>query len=207
MTSGSAQSGKGARGFPGAVSYAVGHRIRIEILAALHEGSASAIELARIVRQPLSTVTHHINELLKSGSIEIERTEKVRSVEQRFYAVAESRYVSDEEMREETEEQRQEGCQSTLEGMMAEVLAGFWAGKLTSDPRVFLTWTWFNVDAQGREEIADEQLRSWRRLEEIEARAAARCARSGANKTSVQVSSIGFERPRSVANPPCKRNR
>lgn len=96
--------GKGARGFQGAVSYAIGHRIRVEILAALHEGSASAVE---------------------------------------------------------------------LEAMMAEAL---------------------------------EQLRSWRRLEEIEARAAARCARSAANKTSVQVSSIGFERPCSVPTPPCKPN-
>jgi DNA-binding transcriptional ArsR family regulator len=197
----------GGRGRQEAVSYAVGHRIRVEILAALHEGSASATELSRRVRQPLSTVTHHVDELLKSGSIRVQRTEKVRSVEQRFYAVAESRYVSDEEMREETEEQRQEGCQAILEAMMAELLAGFWAGKLTSDPRVFLTWTWFNVDARGREEIADEQLRSWQRLEEIAAEAATRCARSGEATTSVQVSSIGFERAHSVPGPPCIPNR
>jgi DNA-binding transcriptional ArsR family regulator len=190
-----------------AVSYAVGHRIRVEILAALHEQAASAIELARIVRQPLSTVTHHIGALVKAGSIQVERTEKVRSVEQRFYAVPEAWFVSDEEMAEETEEERQESCRAILEAMMAEALAGFWAGKLTSDPRVFLTWTWFNVDDKGREEIADEQERSWRRLEEIEARAADRCARSGADTTSVQVSSIGFERPRNAANSPCKPNR
>jgi DNA-binding transcriptional ArsR family regulator len=193
----------GERGYQEAVSYAVGHRIRVEILAALHEGSASAVELARIVHQPLSTVTHHVDELLKSGSIQVERTQKVRSVEQRFYAVPARWFVSDEEMREETEEQRQESCRVVLESVMAEALAGFWAGQLTSDPRVFLTWTWFNVDAQGREEIADEQLRSWKRLEEIEANSAARCARSGADTTSVQVSSIGFERGRNVPGPPC----
>jgi DNA-binding transcriptional ArsR family regulator len=193
----------GERGRQEAVSYAVGHRIRVEILAALHEGSASAVELARIVHQPLSTVTHHVDELLKAGSIHVERTEKVRSVEQRFYAVPARWFISDEEMQEETEEQRQESCRVILESVMAEALAGFWAGKLTSDPRVFLTWTWFNVDPQGREEIADEQLRSWKRLEEIEANSAARCARSGADTTSVQVSSIGFERARNVPGPPC----
>ena len=195
--------GKGNRALQDAVSYAVGHRIRVEILAALHEGSASANELARRVRQPLSTVTHHVGELLDAGSIQVERTERVRSVDQRFYSVPARWFTSDEEMQEETEEERQESCRVILESMMAEALAGFWAGKLTSDPRLFLTWTWLNVDPQGREEIADEQLRSWKRLEEIEAEAAARCARSGADRTSVQVSSIGFERARSVAGPPC----
>ncbi len=197
----------GDRGCQEAVSYAVGHRIRVEIFAALHEGSASAIELSRIVRQPLSTVTHHIGALLEAGSIRVERTEKVRSVEQRFYAVPEPLHVSDDEMWEQTEEERQACCRVVLESMVAEALAGFWAGQLTSDPRVFLSWTWFNVDAQGREEIADEQLRSWKRLEEIEAQAAARCARSGEARTSVQVSSVGFERARSVPSPPCIPNR
>jgi DNA-binding transcriptional ArsR family regulator len=193
---------KGSRGYQGAVSYAVGHRIRVEIFAALHEGSASAIELSRIVRQPLSTVTHHVGALLEAGSIRVERTEKVRSVEQRIYAVHEPLYLSDEEMWEETEEGRQECCRVVLESMMAEALAGFWAGQLTSDPRVFLSWTWFNVDAQGREEIADEQLRSWERLEEIEAKAAARRERSGEAHVSVQVSSVGFERARAAPGPP-----
>ena len=193
----------GERGFQEAVSYAVGHRIRVEIFAALHEGSASAIELSRIVRQPLSTVTHHIGALLEAGSILVVRTEKVRSVEQRIYGVPEPLYVSDEEMWEEGEEERREHCRVVLEGMMAEALAGFWAGALSSDSRVFLSWTWFNVDAQGREEIADEQFRSWKRLEEIEAGAAARREQSGEDYVSVTVSSVGFKRARAAPGPPC----
>jgi DNA-binding transcriptional ArsR family regulator len=195
---------KGGRKAQEAVSYAVGHRIRVEILAALHEmKSASAKELARLVRQPLSTVTHHVGELREAGSIQVERTEKVRSVDQRFYATPAHWFASDEEMREETEEGRQRSCRVILESMMAEALAGFWAGRLTSDPRVFLTWTWFNVDSQGREEIADEQLRSWKRLEEIEARAAARREQAGEGHVSVVVSSVGFERARTAPGPPC----
>lgn len=202
MTSSTEGSNRG-RGFQEAVSYAVGHRIRVEIFAALHEGPASAIELSRIVHQPLSTVTHHIGALLEAGSIRVQRTEKVRSVEQRIYAVPDPLYISDEGMWEETEEGRQECCRVVLESMMAEALAGFWAGQLTSDPRVFLSWTWFNVDAQGREEIADEQFRSWKRLEEIEAKAVARRERSGEDCVSVTVSSVGFERARAAPGPPC----
>ena len=61
------------RGVEDSVSYAVGHRVRIEILAALHEGPASAAQLAKIVRQSLSTVGYHLEELLKDGSIAVIR--------------------------------------------------------------------------------------------------------------------------------------
>jgi len=191
------------RGSEEAVSYTLGHRIRVEILTALHElQSASAIELARIVGQPLSTVTHHISELLKSGSLRVKRTEKVRSVEQRFYSVEGWHYTDDEEFQEMTEAERQKNCRVVLESMIAEVLAGFWAGKLTADPRLFLCWNWFDVDAEGRDEIAEEQIRSWERLEEIGARAAARRARSGAEPVSVSISAAGFERPKVASGRP-----
>jgi DNA-binding transcriptional ArsR family regulator len=58
-----------SRSFEEAVSYAVGHRIRVEIIVALHDlDTASAIELSRIVHQPLSTVTHHLRELASASS-------------------------------------------------------------------------------------------------------------------------------------------
>jgi DNA-binding transcriptional ArsR family regulator len=199
----SAKAGKRGREIQDAVSYAVGHRIRVEILTALHEkGSASAIELSRVVRQPLSTVTHHVGELLKSGSIRIERTEKVRSVDQRFYCLLNPVYVSDEDLAALSEEERQEIFRSILQSMMAEALASFWAGKFNADPRHFVSWAWFNVDAEGREQIAEEQDRSWRRIDEIEEEAAARCAESGESPFSVLVSSLGVERARTAPGPP-----
>lgn len=199
-----AGEGERSRGFQEAVSYAVGHRIRVEILAALHEREdASASELARIVHQPLSTVTHHVEELLKAGSIMIARTEKVRSVRQNFYRVAGSLFLTDEEVAALTEEERQEICRMVLQGVTAEALTAFWGGKLTSDLRACLIWSWLNVDQQGREEIADEQARSWERLCQIEAESAARQAERGEHTHSVFVSLLGFERCRTAPGPPC----
>jgi DNA-binding transcriptional ArsR family regulator len=193
-----------ARGFPDAVSYAVGHRIRVEILAVLHERDASANELARSVRQPLSTVTHHVGELLRAGSIEIARTEKVRSVNQHFYRVAGTGYISDEEMGAISEEGRQEISMMVLQALTAEALAAFWNGKLTSDPRVCLLWSWFNVDGRGRDEIADEQARSWERICAIRDESDARRAESGEEAISVLVSALGFERCRTAPGLPCR---
>jgi DNA-binding transcriptional ArsR family regulator len=181
----------------------VGHRIRVEILTALHEvESASAMELARIVRQPLSTVTHHIRELLKSDSICVERTEKVRSVDQRFYSLLSPIYVGNEEWAGMSEAERQKTCGTVLQSLMAEALAAFGAGKIAADPKQVTCWAWFNVDEQGRTAIAEEQIRSWRRLDEIEEEASARCAESGAERSTILVSSLGFERVRPAASPP-----
>lgn len=186
-----------------AVSYAIGHRIRVEILTVLHErADASAIELARIVHQPLSTITHHIGALVKAGSIQVERTEKARSVEQRFYGLATPIYVSDEEWAELSEEGRQEVCRSLLQSIVAEALASFWAGKITADPRHFISWAWFNVDTRGREAIAEEQVRSWQRIGEIERESTARCAEDGEEPFSVMVSSLSFDRARTAPGPP-----
>lgn len=194
--------GKGPRGIEDAVSYALGHRIRIEILAALHEGPDSADGLAKIVRRPLSTVTHHIGELLKDGSIEIARTEQVGNLVQHFYCVVKLPYYSDEDFAALSREEKLEIIGLILRAAMAEALAALWAGKLLDDPRVILAWNRINLDRQGREELADEQARSWSRIQEIEAESANRRAESGEPGITYVVTSFGYKRSRTSAQQP-----
>jgi len=195
--------GKGTRGVEDSVSYAVGHRIRIEILAALHEGPESADGLAKIVRRPLSTVTHHIEELLKDGSIEIARTEQIRvNMTQHFYRVVDLPEFSDEEIAAMTREERQALAGLILQASMAESLASLWAGKMHSDPRVFLAWNRITLDKQGRDDFADEQIQSWGRVKEIECESTNRRAESGEPGVTYIVTSFGYERSRISAPPP-----
>lgn len=184
------------------VSYAVGHRVRIEVLAALNERSYSAADLARIVHQPLSTVTHHVEELLKSGSIEVARTQQIRNVSQNFYRAVEVPFFSDEQMTAKTPEERQEIYGLILQASMAEALASFWAGKITEDPRVMMAWNWLNVDEQGREEIANELAELWSRVEQIEARSVARRVQSGEEAQSIVVTTFGYPRSRTSPQSP-----
>jgi DNA-binding transcriptional ArsR family regulator len=188
-----------ARGIEEAVSYAIGHRIRVEMLCLLNEGTRSADELARVIRQPLSKATHHIRELLDSGSIEIARVEKVRNVSQNYYRAVEIPFFSDEEMAAKTTEERQAIYGLILQASTAEALASLWSGKIKDDPRVWLSWCWFNVDDEGRGEIADELAASWERLREIEVRATSRRIESGKEAVSMIVTSMGFERSRGGA--------
>lgn len=191
-----------ARGIEQRVSYAVGHRVRIEILAALHERSYSAIELARITRQSLSTVGHHVEELLKDGSIEVARTERVRNISQSFYRAVRRAYTNSEEHAELSDEVKQETFGVILQAIMAESMASFWAGSMIEDDHIWLGWNWFNVDQEGREEIAAIQEQAWAQIQEVEARAAERRAESGEEPQSIVVSSLGFPRIRNTPLPP-----
>ena len=194
--------GKGGRSVEEAVSYAIGHRIRIEVLAALHEGPASANELAKIVCQPLSKLAHHIEELLASNSIEIARTEQVGNINQNFYCMVRLPFYSDEDIAAMTPDERQALAGIILQAATAEALASLWFGKMHSDPRVMLAWNRIHLDEQGRNDLADEQARSWERMMEIEAESANRRAKSGAAATTYVITSLGYERSRTEAPAP-----
>jgi DNA-binding transcriptional ArsR family regulator len=185
-----------------ALSYAVGHRIRFEVLALLNESIRTPDELARLIRQPLGKVTHHINALAASGAIELARTEPVRNTTRHFYRAIKIPYLSDEETRALPPETRREIIRLILQAIMAESLASFSAGRMDDDDDIWLSWRWFNLDAEGRREIADEQAESWERIQAIEARSAARRAESGGDPVSIIVSSLGYVRNRTSPKPP-----
>jgi DNA-binding transcriptional ArsR family regulator len=185
-----------------AVSHSVGHRMRIEVLAALHEGPATASELAKIVHQPLSLLTYHIDELLKSGAIEIAYTQMIGSIEQNVYCVVRLPFFTDDDWEKMTPQERQVTSAVVLQAAMAEALASLWAGKFHSDPRVMVAWNRIVLDKQGRDDLADEQARSWRRIEEIETEATARLTDAGESGQAYVVTSFGYERSRNSAPPP-----
>jgi DNA-binding transcriptional ArsR family regulator len=199
--------GTSGRSVEQAVSYSVGHRFRIEILAALHEGAATAAELSRVLRVPLSNLGHHIEQLRKQGSIEVVDTRQVGNVTQNVYCAVKLPEYTSEEFEEMDENERQATLAIILQASMAEALASLWAGKLVSDPRVMLAWNRINLDAEGREELAQEQDGSWLRIKDIEARSANRKATSGEQGKTYVVTSFGYERSRSEAPTPIKGDR
>jgi DNA-binding transcriptional ArsR family regulator len=195
--------GKKDRGVEDSVGFSLSHQIRVEILAALHEGPETPAGLAKIVRRQLSTVTYHIEELLKDGSIEIAKTVKVRgNISQFWYRVVELPEFSDEEIAAMSEEERHALAALIVQAASAEALAALWAGKMVCDPRIVLMWDRMLFDKQGREDRADEQAASWERLKTIAGESANRMAKSGEKGVTYIVTSFGFERARNLAPEP-----
>lgn len=184
------------------VSYSLGHRIRIEIRAALHEGPATASRLADILQEPLNVVDYHLKEMLSDGSIDIARTEKVGNIDQHYYSVISLPYFSDEEFREMSRADRQTLCAISVQAAIAEAMASLWAGKMAAEPRVLLAWDRIVLDKQGREDLADEEVASWQRKQEIEVRSTNRRAKSGEPGTTYIITSFSYERSRNSAPDP-----
>jgi DNA-binding transcriptional ArsR family regulator len=196
---------KGQRGksIEEVVSYAVGHRTRIEILALLNEGVYTPDQIAKILGESLGKVTHHIGELVDGGAIELAKTEPVRNTMRHYYRAVSQPFVSEEEAEHMPPQQRQIIVGLILQSIMAESMSAFWAGNMINDPAAtMLAWRWFNVDQEGKKEITTELAESWERIQEIEARSAARRAVSGEEPVSVIVALQGFQRNRSSLSPP-----
>jgi DNA-binding transcriptional ArsR family regulator len=187
------QSGKSVEQL---VGFTLNHKTRVRILTVLYEGTFTVKQIAETIEEPLSNVSNHVKEMLDGGSIEIAKTEIVRNAVQHWYRAVKMPYYSEEDVAAMPPGQRQVTAGLTIQSMAAEMVAGLWAGKMMHDPRMCLAWKWFNVDQQGRREIADELERSWGRIEEIEAEATDRRARSGEEAVSMVVALTGFERAR-----------
>jgi DNA-binding transcriptional ArsR family regulator len=198
----SARPGQRGKSIEEVVEYALGHRIRVYVLTILNEGTYTPDQIAQIIGEPLNKVAHHIRELLDGGSIELAKVRKVRNADQHYYRAVEMPFYSDEEVWAMTPQQRQVSAGIVLQCMMAEGLAAFWAGKIRDDPRTWLAWRWFNVDEQGREDIAEEQQKFWDRMQAIEAESTNRRVESGEEAKSIVVATMGFERERTAPAPP-----
>lgn len=202
MTKTTTRAGQRGKSIEEVVGYALSHRIRVYVLTILNEGTYSPDQIAQIIGEPTNKVSHHVKELLDGGSIELAKIEKVRNADQHFYRAVEMPYYNDEEMSAMPDQQRQVTYGLILQCLIAEAMAWLWGGKMHSDPRVWMAWRWFNVDKQGRQDLADEQQRSWERFQEIEAESTNRRAESGESATSIIMAQMGFERERTAPTPP-----
>lgn len=184
-----------------ALSYAVAHGIRIDILCYLNEQPHSPSGLTRLMGLPLSTVEHHIKELLASNSIELDHIKRVRNTTEHFYRAIEMPFYTDDEMWALPQVTRQEIYGMILQASTAELLASFRAEKISSDRRAWMAWRWFNLDSKGRDDMSNENERSWRRRLEIEAESAERCAETGEKPESIVVTLFTFLRCRNMGRP------
>jgi len=168
----------------------------------LHEGPATASQLAEILHEPLNVIDYHLKEMLADGSVDVAKTEKVGNLDQHYYSVISLPFFSDEEYAAMSEIDRQTLCAVTVQAALAEAMASLWAGKMAAEPRTFLGWDRVVLDKQGREDLADEEAASWQRKQEIEVRSANRRAQSGEAGITYIITSFSYERSRNSAPNP-----
>lgn len=183
------------------VEYAVSHRIRSQILIVLNQGTYTTAEIADVIGEPVNRVGNHIRELLDAGSIEIADTRRRRNVHQHYLRAVRTPFFSKGEAKAMTWQERQVSAGLIIQSLVAEMMAGLWGGRMFDDPRDWLTWEHLSLDAEGRQELYEEQEKSWERLEAIKARAADRVAESGEDTAPYIASVLGFARALEAPQP------
>ncbi len=139
--------------------------------------------------------------LLGGGSIEIAKVEKRRNAELFFYRAVRMAEYSEEDLLAMSPEEREAIIGVAVQLASAEIMTALAAGKLSNDPKVVVAWRWFNLDKQGRRDLADEQVRLWSQVQEIEAESTNRRAESGEEATSFICRRVGLRAGEDRARP------
>lgn len=198
MTTKTARPGQRGKSEQERVGFAVSHRVRVHVLTLLNEGVYTADEIASLIGESRQNVNYHLKELLDAGSIEIAKEEKRRNATLYNYRAVKMPIYDQEEWAALSPDERQGVVALVVQCSTAEVMAALAAGKLSDDPRVTLIWRWFQLDEPGRKLLADEQDRFWERVQQIEAEAINRSAKSGQKTKSYIVGEWGYERARNA---------
>jgi DNA-binding transcriptional ArsR family regulator len=178
------------------VAHAIGHPMRIDALSMLHERTASPKEIADEIGVPLGKVAFHVKELFNTGCIELVKTVPRRGAVEHYYRAARQPLLTDRDWRKlDDGEARQEIAGLAFKAVVTEGLAALRAGKMDDDD-LHLSWQVVDLDAEGRRELAEHQLESLARTEQIRAASEERLRASGEEGTATVTGAFGFERSR-----------
>jgi hypothetical protein len=170
----------------------------MEALTIFNERVASPKEVADEIGVSLNKAGHHIKELLDADCVELVRTEPRGGSVEHFYRGIRRPELSDEEWRATPEESQRRIVATVVRNLIAETLSAIRSGKMVADRFLRLSWKSVSLDAQAREEVADEQRESLERLRRIEVDSAQRMIESGEEGVSTVVAVLGFTRSRKV---------
>ena len=146
---------------------ALGHPLRVRILAILEERTASAVELSRMLHADIGVVAYHVRKLHQLGLIELEKETRVRGAIQRHYRAYERPRISTEAWRDAPPVAKQALIDATLQqiydyGRASNAAGGF------DRADAHITRTPLRLDREAWERLAGSLMRVLEDVAEIE---------------------------------------
>lgn len=181
-----------------AQAFAVGHEVRIEALTIFNERVASPKDVADALGIGLNKAGHHVKILLDEDCIELVRVEPRGGSAEHFYRGIKRPELTNEEWEATPDKRRRKIVAAVVRNLIAEMLSSIRSGRMSADRHLWLSWKAMSLDAQGRQEAADEQRDSLERLKQIEVDSNKRMNTSGEKGVSTIISVLGFTRSRNT---------
>jgi DNA-binding transcriptional ArsR family regulator len=180
---------------------ALAHPLRWELLEVMTErGESSPVELARLLDQPLATVSHHMRVLRDLGCVELTRTEQRRGALEHYYRPLVPAFFDDEQWESIPVVFQRAIAGQVFRRIVDEAGAAGETGAFDK-PTAHVDRMLVQLDEAGRRELSDLLNETLRRAQEIEARSDARGADSADARVSV-VAVLHFELPEALTSSP-----
>lgn len=167
---------------------ALGHPLRLRLLEAVTDAAeASPVQLARMLDQPLGTVSRHMRLLRDLGFIELARGEPRRGAVEHFYRAVRAPFIDDRDWERLPVPMRRGLARQTLRKVFAEAAIaggdGGFDGAGAGIARIPL-----RLDAEGQRELTEVVMDLLRRAKAIQERSDGRAAPAdGARTTCLAV--------------------
>ena len=171
---------------------ALGHPLRVRILALLSERTASPRELAEWLGATLGTVSYHVRTLHELGLIDLVRTSQVRGAVAHHYRSRERPQVSGEEWAAAKPVVKQAAVGATLQTVDDYARASAAAGGFDRG-EAHLTRTHLRLDARGWQAAAKACQKLLADLERVEQSAAKRLEKNPEGASDAAVVMMVFE--------------
>jgi DNA-binding transcriptional ArsR family regulator len=171
---------------------ALTHPLRVQILRALEERTASPSELADEIGAPLGNVSYHVRQLHGLGLIKlVKKTPRRGAIEHHYKALVQPP-ISDDAWAGQPNVVRESVVGTSL-GQLGQDVNAAAAGGGFRRPEAQLVREELELDEKGFKDIAKELSRSLERVAKIREDAAKRLQKSGAEAASGNVVMMLFE--------------
>lgn len=165
---------------------ALGHPLRVRILAMLEEDAASPVALAERLGEPLGVVAYHVRTLHTLGLIELVRTRQRRGATEHYYKAREHPRITDRAWEELSVVARQRLLSAMLQ-QIGEYATGSAAAGGFDRADAHITRTAMRLDSQGWTELAEESKRWLETAARIEAESEQRLGAPGSEHDAIDV--------------------
>jgi DNA-binding transcriptional ArsR family regulator len=178
---------------------ALAHPLRWQLLEVLTEcGESSPVEIARLLDQPLATISHHMRVLRDLGCVELTRTAQRRGAIEHYYRPLAPAFFDDEQWASIPTVFRRAIAGQIFRRIVDEAAAAGEAGAFDA-PTAHIDRMLVELDERGKRELSDLLTDALRRAQEIQARSDARTDGDGDARLSV-VAVLHFELPDALAS-------
>lgn len=173
---------------------AMGHPLRLEILAILSEREACPKEISEEIGASVKLVDYHVKELLKHRLIGLIDTDIRRGGTQHFYRSTIAPVLEAGETQELSQAEREVSSATVLPKVLGDLLRSVSHGRFDSHPERSAVRKPQTFDDEGMNEAGAETIDFLNRLSEIEARSLDRLATQGGREINVSSNILIFER-------------